>query len=67
MPLLLEKKDLTVWLNSTDVAEVQSLIKPYAEGALVAYTVRRLRGKEAVGNRPEAAEMFPYEGLKNYD
>jgi hypothetical protein len=39
-------------------------VQPYDETALEAFTVKRLRGKEAIGNKAEAVEQFRYPELE---
>nr|WP_319271913.1 SOS response-associated peptidase [uncultured Draconibacterium sp.] len=63
MPLVLDDEEADQWLNGTTV-EAKAMIQPAAEGLLKAHTVRRLRGKEAVGNSPEAIEEFIYPELR---
>jgi len=63
MPLMLKRDEIKQWLRATTQDEIQKLIKPYPADQLMAYTVRRLRGKEAVGNIPEAAQPFEYAEL----
>ncbi|WP_297094344.1 SOS response-associated peptidase [uncultured Draconibacterium sp.] len=63
MPLILNEEEADQWLNGSSV-QAKSMIQPAADGLLKAHTVRRLRGKEAVGNSPEAIEEFIYPELK---
>lgn len=63
MPLILNEDEADKWLAAS-VKEAKEMIKPAANGLLKAYTVRRLRGKEAVGNSPKAIEEFNYPELK---
>ncbi|WP_303921711.1 SOS response-associated peptidase [Draconibacterium sediminis] len=63
MPLILNEEEADKWLNGT-AAEAKAMIQPATDGLLKAHTVRRLRGKEAVGNSPEAIEEFVYPELK---
>ncbi len=63
MPLILRHDEIKTWLKSSSLDEIKKLIKTYPANELMAYTVRRLRGKEAVGNRPEAKEKFIYAEL----
>ncbi|KJF44479.1 SOS response-associated peptidase [Draconibacterium sediminis] len=62
MPLILNEEEADKWLNGT-AAEAKAMIQPATDGLLKAHTVRRLRGKEAVGNSPEAIEEFIYPEL----
>jgi putative SOS response-associated peptidase YedK len=66
MPVILRGDEIEQWLapiNEIGKKEIQSLVKPYPDELLTAYTVRRLRGKESVGNVPEATEEFNYPEL----
>ena len=68
MPLILPKGEEKKWLqeveDKADKDLVQSLIKPYPDGELEAYTVHKLRGKEALGNRAEVLEEVKYPELE---
>jgi putative SOS response-associated peptidase YedK len=68
MPLILPKEVEWEWLKPAGTKEDQQLIadlvKSYDEKALEAFTVRRLRGKEAVGNKPAAIEPVRYPELE---
>ena len=67
MPVILEEKDIETWLKpintEADKAAIMALIKPWEGEDLQAHTVRRLRGKEAIGNVPEATQEFHYPEL----
>jgi len=67
MPVLLADEDIDTWLQpitgEADKKAITALIKPWEGEELIAYTVRRLRGKEAIGNVPEATEEFHYPEL----
>ena len=67
MPVILAEEDIKNWLrpieNEADQAQVTALIKPWEGEELTAYTVRRLRGKEAIGNVPEAVTEHHYPEL----
>lgn len=66
MPLLLTNDKADEWLNvshdKTDTNRIKALMTP-SEEELIAYTVRPLRGKKAVGNKPEASKQFFYDEL----
>ncbi len=68
MPLILPKEREQNWLNpiheKADQDLIESLVQPYDEKELEAFTVRRLRGKEAIGNKPEAVQSFRYSELE---
>lgn len=69
MPLILPKGVEEKWLQEVDEKAdkdlVQSLINPYPENELEAYTVGKLRGKEAVGNKAEVLEEVKYPELQD--
>jgi putative SOS response-associated peptidase YedK len=64
MPLILAKEFEHDWLNPINSKEDEELIKeiskPYDQETLESFTVRRLRGKEAVGNIEKAIEPYRY-------
>lgn len=66
MPLILNDEQVEMWLglenSQISKEEIHELCKPY-EGELNAIPVRKLRGKEAVGNVPKAIERFDYPEL----
>lgn len=62
MPLILNQEDCAVWMEG-DTNEVKHLIKPNTDVGLEAYTVRRLRGREYVGNTEEVTEEVRYPEL----
>lgn len=67
MPVILPEDMEDDWLKpcheDTDKAMLLDLVHPFPQEELTAFTVRRLRGKEAVGNVPEAVEPFLYDEL----
>uniref|UniRef100_UPI00321702F1 SOS response-associated peptidase n=1 Tax=uncultured Draconibacterium sp. TaxID=1573823 RepID=UPI00321702F1 len=63
MPLILNESQAEVWLKG-NASEAKKLIVPAVDGLLKAHTVRKLRGKNAVGNSPEAIKEFSYPELK---
>lgn len=68
MPVILPKHLELAWLKpgstQADQELIQELAQPYAETALETFTVRRLRGKEAVGNSPLAQQPHRYAELE---
>lgn len=68
MPLILPKAMEHDWLtpihDQADQELIESLTQPYAESKLESFTVRRLTGKEAVGNTPEALQPHRYPELE---
>lgn len=67
MPVMLPRELEKQWLipihDKPDREIIESLITPYDEDEMEAYTVRRIRGKEAVGNNPLAQERHVYPEL----
>ena len=67
MPLILPDPIVEKWLmnveNDLDKEELKQLILPFPDNELKAHPVRKLRGKDAVGNNPNAPIKFEYEEL----
>lgn len=67
MPVILSPELELQWLKTLGAEKTKKMateiFHPYPENELEAYTVRRLRGKDAVGNVPEASEYFKYDGV----
>ena len=67
MPVILADEDIETWLRpmkqDKDKQAVMALIKPWEGDDLIAHTVRRLRGKEALGNVPQCAQEYHYPEL----
>ncbi len=61
MPLILDEQEVPKWLEG-DTEDIQSLIRP-SEVEIKAHTVRRLKGKNAIGNVPKAQEEYHYPEL----
>jgi putative SOS response-associated peptidase YedK len=68
MPVILPKEKQDLWLtpykDGTTKQDLISLAVPFPTEELVAYPVKRIRGKEALGNIPEAEEKFEYPELE---
>lgn len=64
MPVILADGMEDKWLapleDQLDRKYLEELIQPYPEEELEAYTVRKLKGNDAVGNTPEACEEYEY-------
>lgn len=64
MPLILPKELAQDWLTpihqKADQELIESLIQSYDETEMEAFTVKKLRGKDAVGNTPEALHSCRY-------
>jgi putative SOS response-associated peptidase YedK len=67
MPVILPESLENEWLHpltdDLDKKPIQELIKEFPDEELEAYTVRRLRGKEYIGNVSEISEKYEYEEL----
>ncbi len=70
MPVILPKNKQDEWLipykDESTIKQLEQLLIPFNDKELEAYTVHRLKGKESVGNVPEAEKLFEYEELKNF-
>jgi putative SOS response-associated peptidase YedK len=68
MPLIIPKQFDDDWLkpvnNYSDKELIAEITRPFPDSELESFTVRRLRGKEAVGNKPEALHPFRYPELE---
>lgn len=64
MPVILPDELEDQWFmeidNEQDRKPIEELIKEYPMGVLDAYTVRKLRGKEYLGNTKEISEPYNY-------
>ncbi len=67
MPVILQAGMEENWLkpihNENDSTAIKHLIKPFPDNEIIAHTVRKLRGKNALGNVPEASDQFKYVDL----
>jgi putative SOS response-associated peptidase YedK len=67
MPFILSKEEQDKWLapckNEEDKQALQSLLKPFPAEELTAHTVKKLKGKLATGNVPEAQQPYVYHEL----
>ena len=64
MPVILSDDEVDIWLDpAATKEEIEKLIDPYPEEELKAYTVGKLRGKEAIGNNKEVLEEVEYPEL----
>jgi len=64
MPVILPKDKQDEWLTCNDKKQAEQLLIPFPDKLLEYHTVRRLKGKEAVGDCPEAEEAYVYEELE---
>jgi len=69
MPVILDESWADQWLNPSEdkLGEdaLKKLIRPFPDENLEAYTVGKLRGKDAVGNIPEATKKVLYEEVEH--
>lgn len=63
MPLILNKEAVEIWLYG-DEDEVIEICQSFSKTRLSAYSVRKLRGKNAVGDIAKATEPFEYPELQ---
>jgi len=67
MPVILADAHEDKWLNpihnDKDIQQIMELIQEFPEAELDAYTVKRLRGKEYIGNVEAISEKFDYDEL----
>jgi len=64
MPILLTKETEKAWLTEENKNSVLQLAQPCKDEWLETFTVRRLSGKESVGNQPEALMPYRYAELE---
>lgn len=69
MPFIVPDELADKWLtvdggDKAGKEEVLSMIRPYDDVKMTAYTVGRLRGKQAVENTPEAIKEVEYPGME---
>jgi putative SOS response-associated peptidase YedK len=63
MPVILGKLQEAQWLAASTPEKMQEFRRPYEDDALKYYTVKKLLGKSAIGNFPEAIQPFVYPEL----
>ena len=68
MPLILDTRNQDKWLQPIEGEEdkeaIKNLIRPFDQNQLRSFTVGKLKGKEGLGNSPEALLEQEYEELK---
>lgn len=62
MPLVLNDDEAKIWMSGSQ-QDALELIHPHEDVLLEAHAVRRIRGKEYIGNIPEVQDSFDYEEL----
>ena len=67
MPVIVPPELDETWLQEDALSEKdwEKILTPFPSDKLEAYTVPRLRGKDAIGNRPEAVKFFDYPELRS--
>jgi putative SOS response-associated peptidase YedK len=63
MPLILSAEKEKGWLQLDDEKSIQELMSPFDDKEMEAYTVPRLKGKQAVGNTESAITKYDYPEL----
>lgn len=65
MPVIIEEHNEDLWLSNDhfDQHTIQKIIKPYPSELLNAHTIRKIRGKEYLGNTEKVSEHYVYEEL----
>ena len=64
MPLILNSEKEHVWLNENSTpSDLLDIVKPFEEGKLIAYSVPKLRGNNAVGNVEQTIQEKQYQEL----
>lgn len=63
MPVILPMHKQDDWLKNDSEENLKQLLIPFSDEALEAYTVRRLRGKEYIGDVEAITEEFKYPEL----
>lgn len=64
MPLILDETSAKIWLDTSLSAEdLNNLMRPKPHPEITHYTVRKLRGKDALGNVEEVLERQDYDVL----
>ena len=68
MPVILEEQNVDKWLTeNVDENQLKYLLLPFPEEGLKSHTVKKIRGKNAVGNVPEASKEYRYQELTEKD
>ncbi|MDB3907874.1 SOS response-associated peptidase, partial [Crocinitomicaceae bacterium] len=63
MPLILDERNVQTWLDGKS-HEIESLMKP-SEVEIKAHTVKRLKGRNALGNIVEVQEEYHYSEMED--
>lgn len=67
MPVIIPEELEGIWLKEEELSgeEWEEVLNPFSSEKLKSYTVRRLRGKEYIGNRKEITIPFDYPELNS--
>jgi len=65
MPVIIPKEYDELWLKEDQLEDEEwnKILTPFPSGKLKSITVRKLRGKEYIGNKPEIIQAFSYPEL----
>jgi putative SOS response-associated peptidase YedK len=63
MPLILDERLEDAWLNFSNEADLKEIAASFPDNRMDAYTVRKLKGSNAVGNIEIATEKYLYPEL----
>ncbi len=66
MPLIIPKEKQEEWLQGNTKEETQSFFKPFDASLLKAFTVNKLKGKNASGNTVNAVKEYYYPELETW-
>ena len=68
MPVILPEENVDKWLTANvEENELKELLLPFPEEVLKSHTVKRIHGKNAIGNIPEATKEHQYQELEEKD
>lgn len=66
MPFIVPREQESAWIkDDPDPMEFKEMIQPFEHEEMIAYPVRQLRGKNAVGNTELAIEKYNYPELSS--
>ncbi len=66
MPVILPQELESTWIKEgLSKEEITDMVKPFDESLMESFTVPRLKGKVAVGNKPEAMQQHCYPELES--
>lgn len=65
MPLILAEGTYKKWLDETDKAEIEKLVRPFPDELMKSFTVGKMSGKNEVPDSPESQKEFVYQELND--